>query len=82
VAWQATSLTVVGLVAGIPLGLALGRWAWALVARSIGVLDDPVAPVSVLVLLVPAALVVANLTAIAPALQAASPSAAVALRTE
>jgi hypothetical protein len=82
VAWQASSLTVVGLVAGIPLGLALGRWAWALVARSIGVLDDPVAPVMTLVLLPIAALVVANLTAIAPALRAASPSAAVALRSE
>ena len=32
VAWQATTFVVVGLVVGIPLGVAAGRTAWSLVA--------------------------------------------------
>ena len=33
VAWQATTLAVVGLLFGIPLGLALGRTLWRVVAE-------------------------------------------------
>src|SRR5207249_552311 len=30
VAWQATTLALVALVLGLPLGVAAGRWAWTL----------------------------------------------------
>ena len=26
--WQATAIAVVGLVAGVPLGILVGRWMW------------------------------------------------------
>src|SRR5205807_1900502 len=45
VAWQATTVVLVGLVVGLPLGIAAGRWAWGLVARQLGVLSQPVVPV-------------------------------------
>ena len=81
-AWQASSLALVGLAVGIPLGIVLGRWAWALVARGVGVLDDPAVPLVALLVLPPAALLVANLTATAPAWRAASLSPAAVLRSE
>jgi predicted lysophospholipase L1 biosynthesis ABC-type transport system permease subunit len=82
VAWQATSLAVVGVVVGLPLGVALGRWAWTLVADGLGVLDDPSVPVVALVLVPVAALGVANLAAALPAHRAATLSPAAVLRSE
>jgi predicted lysophospholipase L1 biosynthesis ABC-type transport system permease subunit len=82
VAWQATSLALVGVVAGVPLGVAVGRWAWTLVARSLGVLADPSVPVVALLLVPVVALVVANLAAALPAHRAATLSPAAVLRNE
>ena len=36
VAWQSTLLAITALVVGVPLGLALGRWTWDLVAGNVG----------------------------------------------
>src|SRR5207245_5613275 len=36
IAWQATTLAVLALVVGLPLGVSLGRWAWALFDDQIG----------------------------------------------
>ncbi len=33
VGWQSTIAVVIGLIAGIPLGIALGRWLWILFAQ-------------------------------------------------
>ncbi len=82
VAWQATSLALVGVVVGLPLGVAVGRWAWTLVADGLGVLDDPSVPVVALVLVPVAALGVANLAAALPAHRAATMSPAAVLRSE
>jgi hypothetical protein len=81
VAWQATTLAVVGLVVGVPLGLALGRWAWVLVAEGLGVSTRVTVPLTV-VLVVPGALLVANLVAFVPGRIAARTRPAVVLRTE
>jgi ABC-type lipoprotein release transport system permease subunit len=37
VAWEASALTAMALLAGLPLGVLAGRWAWALFAGSAGV---------------------------------------------
>jgi predicted lysophospholipase L1 biosynthesis ABC-type transport system permease subunit len=37
VAWQTTVTLVIAAGAGLPLGLALGRWAWQAFAGSLGV---------------------------------------------
>jgi ABC-type lipoprotein release transport system permease subunit len=80
--WQATTLAAVGLVVGVPLGVALGRVAWRVVAEATPMVY--VAPLAVLALLlvVPVALLVANLLAALPGHRAARLRPADVLRTE
>jgi len=78
---QATAVSVVGLVVGLPVGIAAGRSVWGLVATGLSVVRRPVVPVSVL-LVVPAAIVVANLLAVLPARRAAGVRPAEILRAE
>ena len=35
--WQATTVTLVGLVVGVPVGIALGRVIWRAFALNVGV---------------------------------------------
>lgn len=80
--WQATTVAVIGLVIGLPLGIVVGRMTWRWVAESTPMLY--VAPLGLLavLLVVPAALVAANLLALWPGRQAARLSPAEVLRTE
>jgi len=71
VAWQATTVAVVGLLFGVPLGVAFGRWGWSVVASQLGVSSEPVVPVGLLILMVAGTLVVTNALAAFPALLAA-----------
>jgi len=82
VAWQATTLAALGLVVGLPLGVSLGRWAWTLFAEQIGVVPEPVTPLPLILLVVPAALLLANVVALLPARHAARTPAALVLRAE
>jgi ABC-type antimicrobial peptide transport system permease subunit len=82
VGWQATILTVVALLIGIPLGIAAGRALWTSYAESLGVIPVAVVPVGVVLLIVPAALVLANALAIYPGRAAARTRPAVILRSE
>lgn len=78
---QATAVTAVGLVVGLPIGIAAGRGVWALVATGLSVVSQPVVPASIL-LVAPTAIVVANLMAVLPARRAASVRPAEILRAE
>ena len=82
VSWQATAVVLVGIVAGIPLGIAAGKAAWRLFATSFGVVPVSVVQPVPLVLLAVAVLAVANLIAVLPALLAARSRPADLLRTE
>jgi hypothetical protein len=82
VAWQASTLVVLALVLGVPVGVAAGRWAWSLTAEELGVVVQPVVPVVALLLLVPLALVVANVVAWVPAWIAGRTRPAAVLRAE
>ena len=82
VAWQATTIAVVGLAVGLPLGAALARFGWNVFATDLAVLPRPVIPVWQLAVMVPATLVLANLVAALPASLAARTRPAVALRAE
>jgi ABC-type lipoprotein release transport system permease subunit len=82
VAWQASLMVLLGLGLGVPLGVAAGRWAWALVANGVGVVNRPEIPVVALALIVGAALLMANVVAAVPAWAAARARPALALRAE
>ena len=82
VAWQASSLILVALAIGVPIGVAAGRWGWRLFTDSIGVVPEPVTSWIVLSLLVPATLLLANLIAFLPGRIASRMHPAAALRTE
>jgi ABC-type antimicrobial peptide transport system permease subunit len=82
VSWQATALVVVGLVGGVPLGMALGRWTWAAVAGRMGAAPDPAWPIMALLVLFPTAVALGLIVAWQPGRRAAETYPAAALRTE
>jgi hypothetical protein len=82
VGWQATTLVLVALLIGVPLGIIAGRWAWILFADGLGVVAVPRVPLMALAVLVPCAVLVANLVAAAPAAAAARTRPAIVLRSE
>jgi FtsX-like permease family len=82
VAWQSSVVAAVGLVIGVPLGIAAGRWLWLAFARELSAVPDPVVPAGSIALAVVAALVLANLVAALPGRAAARTPAAIVLRAE
>jgi ABC-type lipoprotein release transport system permease subunit len=82
VAWQGTTLAAVGLVLGMPAGLVIGRSAWAIVARRLGIDDHIPIPWLAITVTVPAAVVVANFIALLPGRRAARIRPADVLRSE
>jgi hypothetical protein len=82
VAWQTTVAATIGVIAGIPLGIALGRWLWILFAHQIYAVPRPTVPALPLVCIGLGALVLANAAAALPGRYAARTPAALVLRTE
>jgi hypothetical protein len=70
VAWQATTLAVIGIVIGVPVGIVVGRAVWLAFANNLGAVPVSVVPVWLIGALIAAVLVGANLIALAPALMA------------
>lgn len=79
---QASVLALVGLVAGAPLGIAVGRTVWRYVADSVQVHYVPPASGVALLLAIPATLAVINLLAAWPGRWAARLPIGPTLRTE
>jgi putative ABC transport system permease protein len=82
VAWQATTLAAVTLMAGIPLGVVAGRGAWRLFAGQLGVVPAVATPVVLLALVIPGAILLAILISIGPAVTAMRTRPASVLREE
>jgi hypothetical protein len=82
IAWQATTIAAVGLFVGLPLGVAVGRFAWHLFATDLGVVPEAVTALGPTALIVPAAALLANLVAALPATAAARTQPAAVLRAE
>jgi ABC-type lipoprotein release transport system permease subunit len=82
VAWQATTVVLLGLLVGTPLGVALGRWLWTLLADNLGVVPQPEVPVLALVAVSAGAVVLANAIALVPGQMAARTQAVTDLRSE
>ncbi len=80
--WQATTVTLVGLVIGVPVGVALGRVVWRAFALNVGVVPEPVVNLWVIVGLGAAVLVGALMLAVGPAFAAARSRPARLLQAE
>jgi hypothetical protein len=82
VAWQSTVAIVIGTVAGVPLGIALGRQLWVRFAQEVHAVPAPHVPAWSVVLVVVGALVLANIVAALPGRIAAATPAALVLRAD
>jgi ABC-type antimicrobial peptide transport system permease subunit len=81
-AWQATTLAVVGLVVGIPIGVFIGHAVWRWVADSLGIATATIVPAVGFVLVIPGVILLVNVIAFWPARTASRTWPAVALSTE
>ena len=79
-AGQASVILVAASVAGVPLGIAIGHWAWAAFASSLGVAPVTVVPGLALAAGVGGLLLAGNLLAAIPATVAARTRPAALLR--
>jgi putative ABC transport system permease protein len=82
VAWQASTLALLAAVIGLVGGVIGGRWVWIFFAGRLGVRPEPAIPLLLLIVILPGALVLANLIAAIPARAAARTEPALVLRTE
>jgi ABC-type lipoprotein release transport system permease subunit len=82
VSWQATVVAMVGIVAGVPLGIAAGRAVWRVFATNFGVVSLTVVNVLLIATLAVGVLAAANVLAFFPALLAARSRPAQLLRAE
>jgi ABC-type antimicrobial peptide transport system permease subunit len=82
VAWQASALAAAPVLAGLPLGLLVGRWAWLVFANSAGVDSAADVPAVLVLLTIPVTLILANLIAAGPGWTAARVRPALVLRSE
>jgi hypothetical protein len=82
VAWQSSVAALIGVVLGIPIGIALGRWLWTLFADGISAVPHPTVPSLSIAAVALGALVFANLVAIVPGRVAARTRTSLLLRSE
>lgn len=82
VAWQSTTVAVLALVIGLPIGVAAGRLLWDAFASQLGTVPVAVVPAVPILLIAPAAVLLANAVAGGPAVLASRARAAVVLRSE
>jgi hypothetical protein len=78
--WQSTTIAVIGVVFGVPLGLVVGKRVWREFATSLGAVPQAVVPTLSIVLLAAVIIVGALVLALVPANLAARISPAEALR--
>jgi ABC-type lipoprotein release transport system permease subunit len=82
VAWQANAVIAIGLVVGVPVGVAVGRWVWSTLADQLGILPESRVPSILLVVVAIAAIALANAIAVLPARSAGRTRPAIVLRAE
>ena len=70
------------MIVGVPLGIVVGRALWDQFADALHVVPEPTVPALTIALIAIGALVLANLVAAIPGLQAARTQTAVLLHAE
>ena len=79
---QATVLVSLALAIALPLGVLSGRWLWTQTAHWLGIAGDPAIPFNALIVVIAAAMILANAVAFGPAAVASRTRPAIALRSE
>jgi hypothetical protein len=82
VAWQATTVAVIALAVGIPIGIVFGRSGWNALANDLGTVPEPVVPVLGILVAIPVVIALVNLVAFVPGRLASRVSPSVVLREE
>lgn len=82
VSWQTLTFAAIALVAGVPIGVALGRALWTALADRLGVVPDPITPLVGLLVLAAATLLLGGLLSYAGGVLLARTRPAAALRSE
>ncbi|MGZ4691483.1 MAG: FtsX-like permease family protein [Acidimicrobiia bacterium] len=82
IAWHATLISIVGLLVGLPLGVLVGRFAWRLLADTLGVSTVAWFPAVAVVITAVLAIGIVNLIALLPSYAAANTRPAIALQAE
>ena len=67
VAWQATTIALIGVIIGVPLGIVVGQAVWKVFANNLGAVPVSVVPIWFIAVLSAGVLVAANLIALGPA---------------
>jgi hypothetical protein len=80
--WQAIVTVLAGAVVGVPLGIVVGRWVWAIVADGVGVTTEVALPFAQLAAALTAVFFAAVAIAWIPSRLAARRSPAVVLRSD
>ena len=73
VLWQATTIALVGIIVGVPLGIVIGRVVWNAFATNLGAVPVAAVPGVTIAVLAVGVIVVANLLAFIPAVTSARP---------
>jgi hypothetical protein len=81
VLWQSTTLAMIGVIVGVPLGIVVGQSVWTAFANNLGVIPVSVVPYWLIAILAAAVLAAANVIAVTPALVATRSKAVDLLRT-
>ena len=71
VLWQASTVGVVAVLIGVPLGVIVGRWTWTLLTQHLGIVPEPVASVAAMAIVVVAVLGLSNVVGLVPGFRAA-----------
>lgn len=82
IAWQASIAVALGVIIGVPAGIILGRTLWDLFARTLHVVPEPTVPTLTIATVAIGALILGNLVAAIPGIQAARTQTAVLLHAE
>jgi len=72
----------IGTIIGVPIGIIIGRWLWTRFAHEIYAVPQPTIPTLSIIYVVAGALILANLVAAIPGLQAARTPSALLLHTD
>lgn len=82
VRWHAVTVITIAVVVAVPVGAASGRWAWRSLANEIGVVPDPVLPITAIASVIVGLFVAGALATIVPNRRASRVRPATYLRAE